>query len=163
MKKLIMSCARARMVRGETQYNKMSRFVKEIPANLIDRGAGTGKSSVGAGSFGGFVGNSFGGSSFGGTSSGKGMSAADLFKSNVFDKTTKPKTTSTSSVLVKGNQITKAGNLDYGPGDRVKHIKFGVGTVASVEDSGRDYEVLVNFDTVGPKKMFASFAKLKKI
>lgn len=168
MKKLIMSCARARMVRGETQYNKMSRFVKEIPANLIDRGAGTGKSSVGAGSFGGFggssfVGNSFVGSSFGGTSSGKGMSAADLFKSNVFDKATKQKSSSSSSVLLKGNQITKSGNLEYGPGDRVKHIKFGVGTVVSVEDSGRDYEVLVNFDTVGPKKMFASFAKLKKI
>ena len=157
MKKLTMTCARARMVRGETQYNKMSRFVKEIPSHLIDKGQTTGKSNVGAGSFGGF----------GGMSSGKGMSAADLFKSSAFDKpksnfigTSKP---APSSVLVKGNQITKAGSLDYGPGDRVKHIKFGVGTVVSVEDSGRDYEVLVNFDTAGPKKMFASFAKLKKI
>lgn len=162
MKKLTMTCARARMVRGETQYNKMSRFVKEIPSHLIDKGQTTGKSNVGAGSFGGF-----GGMSSGGYSSGKGMSAADLFKSSAFDKpksnfigTSKP---APSSVLVKGNQITKAGSLDYGPGDRVKHIKFGVGTVVSVEDSGRDYEVLVNFDTAGPKKMFASFAKLKKI
>ena len=162
MKKLTMTCARARMVRGETQYNKMSRFVKEIPSHIIDKGQTTGKSNVGAGSFGGF-----GGMSSGGYSSGKGMSAADLFKSSAFDKpksnfigTSKP---APSSVLVKGNQITKAGSLDYGPGDRVKHIKFGVGTVVSVEDSGRDYEVLVNFDTAGPKKMFASFAKLKKI
>lgn len=162
MKKLTMTCARARMVRGETQYNKMSRFVKEIPSHLLDKGQTIGKSTVGAGNFGGF-----GGVASGGYSSGKGMSAADLFKSNAFDK---PKSSfggaskpAQSSVLVKGNQITKAGSLDYGPGDRIKHIKFGVGTVVSVEDSGRDYEVLVNFDTVGPKKMFASFAKLKKI
>ena len=69
----------------------------------------------------------------------------------------------TAKTLMKGNEISKSGALDYGAGDRVKHIKFGVGTVVSVTDSGRDYEVLVNFDTAGPKKMFASFAKLKKL
>ena len=49
MKKLIISCARARMVRGETQYNKMSRFVGEIPGYLLNKGTTTGKSTVGAG------------------------------------------------------------------------------------------------------------------
>jgi DNA helicase-2/ATP-dependent DNA helicase PcrA len=128
---------------------------------------------VGAGSFGGFGSSgSFGSgssSSFGGQ---RGMSAADLFKTSAFDK---PKTNAfskpafgssygvTSNSLTKGNEIAKAEGLDYGVSDRVKHIKFGVGTVVSVTDSGRDYEVLVNFDTVGPKKMFASFAKLKKV
>ena len=174
MKKLFISCARARMVRGETQYNKMSRFVSEIPGYLLDKGTTTGKSTVGAGSFGGFGGSSFGSgnsssSSFGGT---RGMSAADLFKTSAFDK---PKTNSfnkpafgssfgiKTSSLTKGNEISKNDGLEYGISDRVKHIKFGVGTVVSITDSGRDYEVLVNFDTVGPKKMFASFAKLKKI
>ena len=38
--KLTMTCARRRMVRGETQYNKMSRFIKEIPRNLLDTGGG---------------------------------------------------------------------------------------------------------------------------
>ena len=173
MKKLIISCARARMVRGETQYNKMSRFVGEIPGYLLNKGTTTGKSTVGAGSFGGF--GSSGGlgsgssSSFGGQ---RGMSAADLFKTSAFDK---PKTNAfskpafgssygaVSNTLTKGNEMAEAEGLDYGVSDRVKHIKFGVGTVVSVTDSGRDYEVLVNFDTVGPKKMFASFAKLKKI
>jgi len=70
---------------------------------------------------------------------------------------------SSTKTLMKGNEITKMGSLDYAAGDRVKHIKFGVGTVVSITDSGRDYEVLVNFDTAGPKKMFASFAKLKKV
>lgn len=163
MKKLTMTCARARMVRGETQYNKMSRFVKEIPPHLVDKGQATGRSAVGAGSFGGFGGNLSGNS----LSESRGMSAADLFKSNAFDKPTVKAASKLSAmsnnILLKGNQISKSGSLDYGPGDRVKHIKFGAGTVVTVEDSGRDYEVLVNFDTAGPRKMFASFAKLKKL
>ncbi len=176
MKKLIISCARARMVRGETQYNKMSRFVGEIPGYLLDKGTATGKTSVGAGSFGGFgSSSSFSsgvktGSSY--ISSGRGMSAANLFRTNAFDK---PKTsimskpafgsslTSKPAALSKGSEMSKADGLDYGVSDRVKHIKFGVGTVTAINDSGRDYEVTVNFDTAGPKKMFASFAKLKKI
>ena len=176
MKKLTISCARARMLRGETQYNKMSRFVGEIPGYLLDKGATTGKTSVGAGSFGGF-GSSGGfssgvktGSSY--TTSGRGMSAADLFRTSAFDK---PKTSimskpafgsslsSKPATLSKGSEISKADGLDYGVSDRVKHIKFGVGTVTAINDSGRDYEVTVNFDTAGPKKMFASFAKLKKL
>jgi DNA helicase-2/ATP-dependent DNA helicase PcrA len=48
-------------------------------------------------------------------------------------------------------------------GDTVRHVKFGVGIVTAVAEGGRDYEVTVDFDKVGIKKMFASFAKLKKI
>ena len=50
----------------------------------------------------------------------------------------------------------------YNVGDRVRHIKFGNGTVRNIAEGGRDYEVTVNFDRVGVKKMFASFAKLVK-
>ena len=60
-------------------------------------------------------------------------------------------------------QVKKADGLDYGVGDRVRHIKFGEGTVRSITEGGRDYEVAVEFDKVGMKKMFASFAKLKKL
>lgn len=59
-------------------------------------------------------------------------------------------------------KVTKA-DIDYVVGDRVKHIKFGEGTVLGIEDGSRDYQVTVNFDTVGQKVMMASFAKLKKI
>ncbi|MBR5788740.1 MAG: hypothetical protein IKX99_01375, partial [Lachnospiraceae bacterium] len=52
--------------------------------------------------------------------------------------------------------------LDYEVGDRVSHIKFGEGTVLEIKDGGRDYEVTVDFDEAGVRKMFASFAKLKK-
>ena len=53
--------------------------------------------------------------------------------------------------------------LDYVAGDRVSHVKFGQGTVKEIKDGGRDYEVTVEFDRVGTKRMFASFAKLKKL
>ena len=60
-------------------------------------------------------------------------------------------------------KVTKADSLDYGVGDTVRHVKFGVGIVKNIVEGGRDYEVTVDFDKVGIKKMFASFAKLKKI
>ena len=65
--------------------------------------------------------------------------------------------------------IEKRRNNDYKlpralkVGDRVKHFKFGEGLVTSMVKGGRDYEVTVQFDTVGVKKMFAGFAKLQKI
>ena len=59
--------------------------------------------------------------------------------------------------------VTKADSLDYQTGDRIRHMKYGEGTVTAVVDGKKDYEVTVNFDRVGQKKMFASFAKLEKI
>ena len=59
--------------------------------------------------------------------------------------------------------MQKPASLDYSVGDRVRHIKFGEGTVLSVKDGTKDFEVSVNFDTAGVKKMFASFAKLQKL
>ena len=54
-------------------------------------------------------------------------------------------------------------SLDYAVGDTVSHLKFGTGVVKQIIDGGRDYEVTVDFSGVGVKKMFASFAKLKKL
>ena len=54
-------------------------------------------------------------------------------------------------------------SLDYQVGDRVRHMKFGDGTVTDIKDGGKDYEVTVDFDTAGTRKLFATFAKLKKI
>ena len=51
----------------------------------------------------------------------------------------------------------------YDVGDRVRHMKFGEGLVTAITEGGLDYEVTVEFDTVGVKKMFAAFARLKKV
>ena len=63
----------------------------------------------------------------------------------------------------KAFSVEKPANLSYKEGDRVRHIKFGEGTVRQIVDGGKDFEVTVEFDRVGQKKMFASFAKLKKL
>ncbi len=65
---------------------------------------------------------------------------------------------------MKGSQMASTAGLpDYHVGDRVQHVKFGAGTVLSMEEGPRDVEVTVEFDSAGKKRMYAAFAKLKKI
>jgi DNA helicase-2/ATP-dependent DNA helicase PcrA len=67
--------------------------------------------------------------------------------------------------LSKGKDMPAAssGDLGYGPGDTVKHVKFGIGVVKEIRDGGRDKEVTVEFDNYGVKKMFAGFARLVRV
>ena len=69
----------------------------------------------------------------------------------------------TAAYLGKQFTVEKTSSLDYGKGDRVRHVKFGEGTVLDVENGKRDFEVTVQFDRAGVKKLFASFAKLVKV
>lgn len=131
MKELTLSCAQQRMIRGETQYNKVSRFIKEIPRELVELGREFPEKKL---------------KEIPMPTSYQQMKQA--FKQPAF--------------IPKQFEVKKAQGLDYGVGDTVKHIKFGAGVVTDITEGGRDYEVTVNFDKVGVKKMFASFAKLKK-
>lgn len=132
---LTLTCARRRMVHGNMQYNRMSRFLSEIPAEFL--------------------------------------STRETFQG---PKTERPKIdvkepkkinfrTKAYSIAKPAKQfsVVRGGNLGYKEGDRVRHIKFGEGTVAQIIEGGRDYEVTVDFDTAGTKKMFAMFAKLEKV
>ena len=135
MKELTMTCARQRMVRGETQYNKVSQFVQEIPRDLVDLGH---------------------------TIQEKKPKMEQVFSAD--SKYSQMKQIfQTKAYKPKEFKVTKADALDYQVGDTVRHMKFGVGIVKAIAEGGRDYEVTVDFDKVGVKKMFASFAKLKKI
>jgi len=60
-------------------------------------------------------------------------------------------------------RVKKADHLDFGVGDKVRHVKFGVGTVQEIRDGKKDFEVTVDFENYGVKRMFASFAKLQKV
>ncbi len=60
-------------------------------------------------------------------------------------------------------RVKKADHLDFGVGDKVRHVKFGVGTVQEIKDGKKDFEVTVDFENYGVKRMFASFAKLQKV
>ena len=140
-KELTLTCARRRMIRGETQYNKMSRFLKEIPMELLSTGAVFTKDKeepeVKVSAY---------------------MQAKQAFKAKPFGGST-PYSQSPAKSFGKPS----GKGLDYKTGDRVRHIKFGEGTVTAIIEGGRDYEVTVAFDTAGTKKMFAAYAKLEKI
>jgi DNA helicase-2/ATP-dependent DNA helicase PcrA len=173
MKNLTISYAKKRMVRGEMQYNIVSRFVKEIPPlivnskNVTDRVAAGYEKKPSFSGFGGYEGSlSHGGSGYmgsdgyGGTRSYAASNRKNAYKAMA----KKPAYGSPSSKPGFGKEftVTKA-SIDYKVGDRVKHMKFGEGTVLGIEDGPRDYQVTVNFDTAGQKVMMASFAKLKKV
>lgn len=161
-KNLTITSARVRMVRGQTQYGKVSRFVREIPPELLSgkiyepktkeepieqstfqkaRKAFRTVPSYGGSGYGKEVGEGYG----------------STFR---FSKATKPVYTKVENQRDFGSA---GGALSYQVGDRVRHIKFGDGEVMAIVSGGRDYEVTVDFDKAGTKKMFASFAKLKKI
>ena len=134
---LILTSARQRMVRGEIHYNRVSRFIEDIPKEVL----------------------------------------AENETANVQPKEKKERpetkahaayrqmreTFKTKAFVQPQVEAKKEGGLSYNVGDRVRHIKFGVGSVTDIREGGRDYEVTVNFDRVGVKKMFASFAKLTKV
>ena len=141
--KLTLTCARMRLVRGERQYNSMSRFIKEMPSALID----TGKRE------GGFSQNVSLGEKRTYSSEVSGYKRSAYAQKPAF------------AAIQKGSGLMakKSEGLSYGVGDRVRHVKFGDGTVTEITEGGRHYEVTVQFDTAGVRKMFALFAKLIKI
>ena len=129
--RLFLSAAKRRMLRGQTQYNRRSRFIDEIPGQYLDTEQRVSEQRV--------VKNTEHPAKYQyGAKAGKPYNLSDF-------------------------KVKPVGELDYQVGDRVKHIKFGVGTVQEITKGGRDFEVAVEFDRVGRKKMFASFAKLKKV
>lgn len=192
---LTLTCARARMLRGETQYNMVSRFVREIPEELLDHKPPTVKKREWEEEFHdtslrnhfrekpfGGAGGSFGsreGAGFGGRMDtvyrlGGGIGATRPAN----DPRPRPKAVAAPRRTAQENRpfFTKdaglsslskgtptGGKPDYGEGDRVKHIKYGEGTVQKIEQGARDYQVTVDFDKVGTKVMYAAFAKLKKL
>ena len=133
MSLLTLTYAKRRMIRGEQRWNKMSCFLKEIPVHLTDTTVNVNKAEK--------------------PKEPVYFQAKQDFKQKAFAPV-KP---------VKQFNVSSGKGLDYKEKDRVRHVKFGEGTVEAINGGGRDYEVTVNFDNYGVKKMFASFAKLQKI
>ena len=225
---LTITYAKQRMLRGETQYNPISRFIKEIPENLMDNKLPVPKKwgyddyEEDSRERSHFKTKPFAGSGFN-TVYQKPVLSDDVFdkprnnweaaeqavKKNNWEMPTAKGTVKTSTVpsnktpvmkqqqpkdiasilvsrpkavikkketpaankpyiaksldgLTKGMPTTQGG-LSYGVGDRVRHIKYGDGTVQKVENDVRDYKITVAFDGAGQKIMYAAFAKLQKI
>ena len=225
---LTITYAKQRMLRGETQYNPISRFIKEIPENLVDNKLPVPKKwgyddyEEDSRERSHFKTKPFAGSGFN-TVYQKPVLSDDVFdkprnnweaaeqavKRNNWEMPTAKATVKTATVpsnktpvmkqqqpkdiasilvsrpkavikkketpavnkpyiaksldgLTKGMPTTQGG-LSYGVGDRVRHIKYGDGTVQKVENDVRDYKITVAFDGAGQKIMYAAFAKLQKI
>ena len=149
MEDLTLTYARSRMVRGETQYNPVSRFVREIPTELMDNTVPTVKR--------------------------RDEEVFDfrpkaILKPKVTAQPVKPFIAQGIGSLNRVAGITKGAAaleadtvLDYAKGDRVRHMKYGEGEVLAIEREPRDYKVTVLFDNAGQKIMYASFAKLKRV
>ncbi|MCQ2522642.1 MAG: UvrD-helicase domain-containing protein [Lachnospiraceae bacterium] len=161
--RLQISYATSRMIRGETQYNPKSRFLREIPAKYCEGETGAGDDYTAAKT-----------STYLGTAT--RSKAMDELHANPYAlkpgfvpkkrqglygnksvSQSKPVTFQTGAALAVGEKPA------YEEGDRVRHIKFGEGTVFSIVKGPRDYQVTVDFDQAGRKIMYAAFAKLQKI
>ncbi len=162
---LYISAAKSRMTRGETSYNPISRFVSEIPEELLLREGET----VSRGRF-----------SFDDDDAPRrhfrempfGQSDDDDLPLGGFippkKKVTAPVPKAPLSHPKAPITISKVAQLsfpepEYKVGDRVRHVKYGDGKVLEIEKGPRDYQVTVAFDTAGQKVMYAAFAKLQKI
>jgi DNA helicase-2/ATP-dependent DNA helicase PcrA len=160
---LTITYAKARMIRGTTQYNAVSRFVKEIPSKLLDNklpsssrrwdeddtfdGVPVYKATVNS-NVGGIIG---------------GVRPKAVVKKKETPEAYKPYISKSLAGLTKGAPSMSEGELGYGVGDRIHHIKYGDGTVLNIAKEPKDFKVTVNFDGYGNKIMYAGFAKLEKI
>jgi len=219
---LTLTAAKRRMVRGETWFNQLSRFVKEIPAEYLDREKpqfdkpaflfddgdsideyegvedtygtsgrysdeddsyrssgryGNGDSYGKSGGYSGIgVKSSYQNKNFGSDNGASQLSNSYKIKAKPAPKKpravpqSKPYIATAAKTHVKGSLAgiskgmpMKTAKPEYETGDRVSHIKYGIGTVTSLEEGPRDYKVTVNFDDCGQKIMYAAFAKLKKM
>ncbi|MBD9007419.1 MAG: ATP-dependent DNA helicase PcrA [Clostridium sp.] len=183
-KRLTLTAAKSRMIKGQVQPERTSRFIDEIPDVCLERpdrddsktgwkkmadayrdlpeeaGLPWAKASGADGKAadshtGRFQNRPAGVSLFG--------QKTDVYKNPYASGTSAaPKNTPTFG---KSFTVEKPKSLDYSEGDRVHHMRFGDGTVKSIADGGKDFEVTVDFDNaeIGTRKMFASFAKLKKL
>ena len=187
---LTLTYARSRMTRGETRYSAISRFVREIPQELLsDESGGTKREDKffralkDSDPFGDLTGSFSGSGARGGQADGlyryrehsedKQPASGGKPKAFVRRKATaqadKPFITQGIGALnlVAGISKGTQGIQDYVPqfgvGDRVSHTKFGEGEVKAMERVNKDYKVTVDFDQFGTKIMYASFAKLKRV
>lgn len=151
---LMITAAKQRMTNGETRYSKVSRFVEEIPEYVLEQP----KVEVKVSRWTAVTDGDDSGLPWGKPKKLEGVSSFGT-KPNAYAS----KTVSSVPAFGKAFSVEKSSALDYVVGDKVHHLKFGTGVVLEIKDGGKDYEVTACFDTVGVKKMFASFAKLKRI
>ena len=159
--KLYITNARTRMIYGNTSITRPSRFISEIPEELVDSNLNTPQQTF----YGGFSSQS-GFSS--GYSGGFGNRQTQSTSGETRTRAQRPASTSqgfSRGGFSKPTEAKKSApvNLDYKVGDTVEHKTFGQGLIVSANSVGGDMVLEIAFDEVGTKKIMAKMAKLTKI
>ena len=155
---LYLTCAKHRTIFGSTSYNAISRFVKEIPDNLLDGIANNDEEEK----FNDMQYNwEYGkASNFGKVKTYKSEQETSKIKTNTYNYRT------AESFLNSLKQKQSASKVDvskYKEGIRIYHKKFGEGTIQKMEEEGEDYKLDIQFDKAGHKRLMAKFAGLEII
>lgn len=141
MKKLTLTSANQRMRNGEMNFNRPSRFINEIPRHLVKQ-------------------------TYGAVLKPETESKPTEFsrtKASLYTKDRKNPFANNPYIQKGMGSASPAGAPDYQVGDRVSHTKFGQGIVCSLTKLTNDYEVVIEFDGFGQRKLRSSFAKLTKL
>ena len=141
MKKLTLTSANQRMRNGEMNFNRPSRFINEIPRHLVKQ-------------------------TYGAVLKPETESKPTEFsrtKASLYTKNRKNPFANNPYIQKGMGSASPAGAPDYQVGDRVSHTKFGQGIVRSLTKLTNDYEVVIEFDGFGQRKLRSSFAKLTKL
>ena len=167
---LYLTCSKQRTIFGSTSCNPVSRFLKEIPSDLLDgyEEAFGDNSKVTSSN------NSiFGDSKYSWTYGSKNNGNIKTYKVDTKEPTIAASSTnagfafrSAESFLNSLNKKANGTNVDlsqYQAGVRIFHKKFGEGTISKVEPEGDDLKVDIQFDKVGHKRLMAKFANLEVI
>jgi DNA helicase II / ATP-dependent DNA helicase PcrA len=133
---LVLTGAARRRIFGEYQSSEPSRFIDEVPAELLDRVAPAYSSSARQGNF-----------------------AHYEFRTNPYGR--RPPRVREESAPYAYEDEDQSTGLALRPGMRVRHLQFGVGTVISVEALDDDTKLVVRFSNVGQKTLRAKFARLE--
>lgn len=160
---LYMTCSQSRMVFGQTKYNSMSRFIKDIPSHLfgyeeeeeddqalattVDRGINQNRSMKSTGLGGGFGGSVPNRSGLGSASATMGRTASPS-----------PSSTSSKKAALSGYRFTQ-----YSGGEKVRHPKWGMGIVVGVRGQGEKQELDITFPKVGLKKVLLEYAPIERV
>ena len=179
---LTLTAASSRMMRGQWVNYPISRFVREIPSNLLDSDTNFSKKREedlpprtsrysNMGLYGGYLKSGSGNSGIGNIPGGKPYASTKMLdnakpKASVkVDISKKSMTGATPSQkaspvinLTKGSELKS--NINYKAGDRVSHIKFGEGVVTEIDTSGNNTYVKIDFDQYGQRILDSRFAKL---
>lgn len=156
---LYLTCSRQRTMFGSTSCNPVSRFVKEIPENMLE----------GANEIDSEPENKFKDTNYE-WSYGKSGNNGKVVSYKVDIPSSKPEPSfafkSAESFLAKLNSKAQGNDTDlskYKEGQRIYHKRFGEGNISKIEPEGDDLKLDIQFDKVGHKRLMAKFANLEII